>query len=191
MVQISPELRFFSSFLANPLKIASPVPSGPRLADAIAAQIGQTQNEPILELGAGTGAVTKAILDHGVRPSHLVAIERDGHFLRHLRGTFRNSCILEGDAFEFERLLAQAGYAPPLGAIICGVPVLSQPMHVRRKLLTTAFQWLRAGAPFIQFSYGSRPPIGPGEGACVERGAVVWQGILRLHVWVYRADRPV
>src|SRR3954470_8098742 len=126
MTQIANEWRFLRGFLASPLTVASPLASGHRLAEVIAAQI-EPNAEPVLELGAGTGAVTSAILARGVSPNQLIAIERDTSFVQHLRQRFPLSLILEGDAFDFARVLREADSARPLGAIVCGIPVLNQP----------------------------------------------------------------
>jgi phosphatidylethanolamine/phosphatidyl-N-methylethanolamine N-methyltransferase len=77
-----------------------------------------------------------------------------------------------------------------LRAIVCGVPVLTQPMHLRRNLLSTAMRWLKAGSPFIQFSYGARPPIPPHDEVRVHHAETVWQNLVPMHIWVYRGERP-
>ena len=185
MTQLADDFRFLRTFIAKPLRVASPVPSGRRLAEIIALQI-DPQDCPVLELGPGTGAVTKALLARGVQPSQLIAVESDKDFVEFLRGLFPSSAILEGDAFVFDDVLRRAGFDPALGAIVCGVPVLSQPMDVLRKLLSTAMAWLKIGSPFIQFSYGSRPPIPAEQPVEVHHAATVWQNIPPMHVWRYR-----
>jgi len=185
MLQLTNEWRFLRTFLAKPLRVASPVPSGRRLAEAIAAQI-NCADDAVLELGPGTGSVTQAILARGVHPSRLVAIESEPAFVQLLRARFHESRILEGDAFALEQVLRGAECDQPFGAIICGVPVLTQPMHARRSLLSTAIRWLQPGSPFIQFSYGARPPIPPHDHIQVHQAETVWQNLVPMHIWVYR-----
>lgn len=187
MLQLANELRFLGTFLVKPLRVASPFPSGRRLAKTIAAQIERT-DEAILELGPGTGSVTAAILAQGAHPSRLVAIESDPNFAQFLRERFSEAHILEGDAFALEHVLRKAGYNEPFGAIVCGVPVLTQPMRARETLLSTAIRWLRPGSPFIQFSYGARPPIPPNDQIGVQQAETVWQNIVPIHIWVYRGN---
>jgi phosphatidylethanolamine/phosphatidyl-N-methylethanolamine N-methyltransferase len=186
MTQLAHDWRFLRTFLAKPLRVASPVPSGRRLAEAIAAQVEPTDH-PVLELGPGTGSVTQAILDRGVKPAQLVAVESDEDFAELLRERFKQSKILEGDAFALEHVLQRAGWEQAFAAIVCGVPVLTQPIHLRRSLLTTAMRWLRPGSPFIQFSYGSRAPIPPHDEVSVHHADTVWQNLVPMHIWVYRA----
>ena len=186
----SDEMRFLRSFLANPLRIASPVPSGRRLARTIASEIDPAPGGIVLELGPGTGAVTQAILDFGIAREDLVAIESDADFAAALREDFAGVRIVQGDAFEFPVLLRAAGLDAKLRTIISGIPVLSRTLAVRRKLLECAIAALRPGSPFVQFSYGADPPIPPIANVEVRRAAIVWHNIPPMHVWVYRATAP-
>jgi phosphatidylethanolamine/phosphatidyl-N-methylethanolamine N-methyltransferase len=177
---------FLRTFLANPLRVAALLPSGRRLAAAVAAQIDRRPGGTVLELGPGTGAVTRAILESGIAPAELAAIESDADFAAGLRRDFDRIRIIEGDAFAFPSLLARAGITTPLRTIISGVPVLSRSLGVRRKLLADAMAALKAQGPFVQFSYGAEPPIPPGDSVEVRRAAIVWQNVPPMHVWVYR-----
>lgn len=111
ILHLANEWRFLRSFLAKPSWVPSPVPSGRRLAEAIAARV-DLGNHPILELGPGTGSVTEAIPARGVPPSQLVAVERQAAFARLLRVRFAQSTILDRDAFWLEQVLRGAGYPP-------------------------------------------------------------------------------
>ena len=177
---------FLRAFLANPLRVAALLPSGRRLAAAVAAQIDPRPGGTVLELGPGTGAVTSAILESGIAPGDLAAIESDADFAAALRRDFDRIRIIEGDAFAFPSLLTRSEIATPLRTIISGIPVLSRSLGVRRKLLADAMAALRPQGPFVQFSYGTEPPIPPGTGVEVRRAAIVWQNVPPMHVWVYR-----
>ncbi|RZA14550.1 MAG: methyltransferase domain-containing protein [Lysobacteraceae bacterium] len=181
MAHPSFELPFLRAFLANPGKVASPVPSGPRLAAAVAAQVPDGAGL-VLELGPGSGAVTSALLEQGVAPADLVAIEYDPDFCALLRERFSASAILQGDAFAFRSLLPQARFR----AIVSGVPVLGLPLKAQHALLHDAMTALLPGKPFIQFTYSMTPPLNPPEAITVERAAIVWANLPPMHVWCYR-----
>ena len=181
MAHASFDLPFLRAFLANPGKVASPVPSGPRLAAAVAAQVPHGEGL-VLELGPGSGAVTHALMAHGVAPADLVAIEFDRDFCAALRERFAQSIILQGDAFAFRSLLPQARFR----AIVSGVPVLGLPLAAQHALLNDAMAALLPGRPFIQFTYSMTPPLDPPESVMVERAAIVWANLPPMHVWRYR-----
>jgi phosphatidylethanolamine/phosphatidyl-N-methylethanolamine N-methyltransferase len=177
------DLDFLRRFLAHPLRVASPVPSGPALAGAIAKQITPASG-PVLELGPGTGTVTQAILDRGA--AKLVAIENDPSFVTLLRRRFPDSRIVQGDAFQFRRILQEEDILKPFAAVVSGVPVLTQTLAIRRQYLRDAVSVLQPGAPFIQFSYGLRPPLPVLPGMDVRRAQIVWRNVPPMHIWAYR-----
>jgi len=183
-VPVSNDLQFLREFLARPLKVASPVPSGRKLARRIAEQIDPQPGGLVLELGPGTGAVTRAIREQGIADCDLVAIESEPRFVALLRAQFPQVRIIEGDAFEFTKLLGED--AGSLRSIVCGLPVIGRPVHSRNKLLKDAMAALRPGAPFIQFSYSIRPPLPCAKGIEVRRAATVRLNLPPMHVWVYR-----
>src|SRR5947207_10827289 len=97
-------LAFLKRFLARPWKVASPVPSGRRLAAKIAEQIDPEPGGKVLELGPGTGAVTRALRERGIAEQDLVLIEADREFVTLLRAQFPAARVIEGDAFAFAEL---------------------------------------------------------------------------------------
>lgn len=174
------ELPFWRAFLANPLKVASPVPSGPALGRAIAGQVDADQPGDVLELGPGSGAVTAALLDRGVVRGGLTAIEWGGGFCHHLRRRFPGVKILQGDAFAFPDLVG----ARKFKAIVSGLPVLGLSEARRRHFLGIALDALQPGGVFVQFSYSPLPPLPAGHGVTVAR-RIVWANLPPMHVWRY------
>ena len=177
------DLQFFKSFLARPRTVASPIPSGRTLAAKIAAQIDPEPGGLVLELGPGTGAVTRAICER-MAEQDLIAIESDGGFVALLRAQFPRARIVEGDAFAFADVLGEN--ARDLRSIVSGLPVIGQSLAVRRRFLESAMGALQTGRPFVQFSYSGRAPFPCIDGVIAQRAAIVWQNILPMHIWVYR-----
>jgi phosphatidylethanolamine/phosphatidyl-N-methylethanolamine N-methyltransferase len=184
---VSNDIQFLREFLARPRQIASPIPSGRKLAQRIAEQIDPGAGGTVLELGPGTGAVTCAIRDRGISDFELIAIESDRRFVRLLRRQMPGVRIIEGDAFGFVRLLGDE--ANGLRGIVSGLPVLGRPRDARTQFLADAIAALKPGCPFIQFSYSPRPPIPPTAGVDVRRAAIVWLNLPPMHIWTYRSAR--
>jgi hypothetical protein len=57
---------FFKRWLANPLQMGSIIPSSPSLCNRIASLVARAPDEVVLELGAGTGVISRALLAAGV-----------------------------------------------------------------------------------------------------------------------------
>lgn len=184
--KIADEVRFIRSWAENPLTTGAVSPSGPDLARRMASFIEIDRPGRILEIGPGTGVVTKAILERGVEPSRLVALEFNAEFCRLLRRRYPDMAIREGDAYRLCETLADVEPGS-LASIVSSLPLFSRPKEDRRALLMDAFRLLQPGAPFIQFSYALVPPITPEvSGFSVERTGWIVLNLPPARVWVYR-----
>jgi phosphatidylethanolamine/phosphatidyl-N-methylethanolamine N-methyltransferase len=174
---------FLKGLIARPKNVAALTPSSPALARAVAAQVNPDIRGRVLELGPGTGAVTEALIERGIAPERIVAIEYDFEFVRLVAQRFPGVHVQQGDAFDFARALKDGD---PFAAIVSGLPLLNHPVERRRALIEGALERLKPGAPFVQFSYGTRPPIPAPDGSTVERAAFVFKNLPPARVWVYR-----
>jgi phosphatidylethanolamine/phosphatidyl-N-methylethanolamine N-methyltransferase len=176
--------RFLLRLARRPKGVGAIAPSSAALARAMARQIPETQG-PVLELGPGTGVITGAILARGVPPEHVTAIEYDAEFASLVQKRFPRVHVVRGNAFDLARTLP---HAEPFAAIVSGLPLLNFPPAERSTLLEQVFSRLRPGAPFIQFSYGLKPPVSPPRGASVTRAAFIPFNAPPARVWVYRKE---
>ncbi len=183
---VGDELRFLKSLAARPGGVGAIAPSSGALARAIAAQVDPSVAGDVLELGPGTGVVTAALMARGIAPGRLVAIEYDPALAALVSRRFPGVRIIRGDAFDLARTLADR--APDrFAAIVSGLPLLNFPLAQRSRLMAQIFARLAPAAPFVQFSYGLKPPVPPPEGATVRRAAVVYRNLPPARVWVYHA----
>jgi phosphatidylethanolamine/phosphatidyl-N-methylethanolamine N-methyltransferase len=124
----------------------------------MASVIDPSSGLPVLELGPGTGIITKAILRQGISPEELVSIEFSTDFYQHLVRTYPGVNFINGDAFDLDRTLA-AMKGVIFDSVISAIPLLSFPMERRIALLESALARLPAGRPFMQITYGPVSPI--------------------------------
>lgn len=172
---------FLRGLISNPRGVSAPTPSGPVLSRTIAGQVDKSRDGLVLELGPGTGVVTRALLERGIAPTRLVAIEQTACFVQLVRCHFPAIQLHQGDALAFER------YLPPhaaVAAVVSGLPLLQFPLEQRASLLRRALACQGKGGRFIQLSYSWRPPVPPGPGMRLEKTAV-WRNFPPAHVWVY------
>jgi phosphatidylethanolamine/phosphatidyl-N-methylethanolamine N-methyltransferase len=148
--------QFFRSWISDPLRVAAIAPSGESLARVMTQEILPTDG-PILELGAGTGVFTKALLARGIREPDLTLVEYGSDFMRVLQFRFPNARVLWMDASQ----LGQYDLFPdaPAGAVVGGLPLLSMSPRKVISILSGAFSHIRPGGAFYQFTYGPRCPI--------------------------------
>ncbi|HEX4533711.1 MAG TPA: rRNA adenine N-6-methyltransferase family protein [Rhizomicrobium sp.] len=178
-------LHFIRGLIARPKNVGAIAPSSPQLARAIARQIDPAIPGPVLELGPGTGVVTEALIERGVAPERITAIEYDADFAKLVAQRFPKVHVVRGDAFDLKRTLGN-GDGERFAAIVSGLPLLNHPLERRHALIEGALAKLQPGAPYIQFSYGFQPPIAAPAGATVKRAAFVWRNLPPARVWVYR-----
>lgn len=181
--QLNENLHFVRGLIANPRNVASLFPSSKPLARMIAEQVDPTAKGTVLELGPGTGAVTDALLERGVRPGRLTLIEQDAAFVALLRSRFPGVRVREGDALDVDS--AVRGCDEPLAAVISGLPLLNFSEDTRIRLLERSLTHLEPGQPFVQLTFGLNSPILKGARWTVRRVGRVYRNIPPATVWVY------
>lgn len=148
--------RFFWSWTSDPLRVAAIAPSGESLARVMTREIGPSDG-PVLELGAGTGAFTRALLAQGVRETDLTLVEYGSDFMRMLQLRFPQARVLWMDASQLGqyKLFPEAN----VGAVVSGLPLLSMSPRKVMSILNGAFGYLKPTGAFYQFTYGPRCPV--------------------------------
>jgi phosphatidylethanolamine/phosphatidyl-N-methylethanolamine N-methyltransferase len=142
----------------------------------------------VVELGAGTGQVTKALLAAGIAPQRLALVERDPELAAFLRRHFAGPQIIEGDAARLPRLLAGHAIAP-IAAVVSSLPLLSLPAGIVNGIVQGVFEALPRGAALVQFTYGPKPPVPRGlrESLRLEgvSGRRIWRNVPPAVVWTF------
>lgn len=185
----SPKALFFLRFLADPRALGSVTPSSMALGRLIAKQIRRDDHEFVLELGAGTGAVTRALLDAGVPAEKLIVVEIDKQMARMLREAYPETTVVEGSAFELRDVLPEAVIGR-IGTVVCGMPVSIMSLEQQRALAGLILSLMPDGRRFLQYSYRRTSPL-PADriGLRAERLAFTVQNIPPASVWGYGASR--
>jgi phosphatidylethanolamine/phosphatidyl-N-methylethanolamine N-methyltransferase len=180
--------RFLKSLIVAPRLTGAVAPSGRALARAMAAAAGPPLHGRIVELGPGTGPVTRALIEVGVARERLALVEFDPGFCQLLRRRFAPARIIEGDAYDLPRTLAELA-GQPIAAVVSSLPLLNQPPQRREKLIGDAFALMGPSGLFVQFTYGLRSPI-PRE-VCANRydarcSRPILLNLPPARVWTYR-----
>lgn len=180
------EIRFLQSWFQSPLKTGAVSPSGRALAKMMASYLDPAIPGPVIELGPGTGPVTKALLDRGFAPERLFLIEYNREFCSLLRLRYPGVTVLHGDAYAMADTLKGRLPGPAVG-VISSLPLFTRSPADRERMVEEAFDLSVPNAPFVQFTYAvvSPVPLKPGqiEG---ERSPRVWMNLPPARVWAYR-----
>lgn len=175
---------FFRRWLANPLQMGSVVPSSPALCRRIAALAARGPDEAVLELGAGTGVVSRALLASGVPPERLLVVEIVPDMADHLRRALPGVEVLCGDAFDLDRVVPRRWHAR-IGTAICGIPLVLLPIAEQRRFVQ-AVETVAPGRGFLLYTYCITSPLPHRElGLQARREAWTLRNLPPASVWRY------
>lgn len=185
---------FFRQWLKNPRAMAALAPSGRQLTRQMVAQLPAGARR-IVELGAGTGVFTRALLEQGIAPHELLVVELNEELARLLQQQFPQSPIVNGDACDLAGIVARHGFVDAGGvdAVISGLGFLAMPRSLQKQILQAVFSVLEPNAPLIQFTYGPSSPL-PRDlldelGLGVRRAGIALLNVPPAVVYVYTRNR--
>lgn len=178
---------FFHRWLANPIRMGSIVPSSSALCQRIVRHTTRTPDEWVLELGAGTGVVARAMLDGGVPPEKLIVVEIVPQMAEHLRRVLPGVNVIEGDARALRDILPHHVHGR-IGTVVCGIPLVLLPRTDQRKFIE-AIEAVAPGRGFLHYSYCVNSPLDrPGHGLVGRREAWTPLNFPPASVWRYTPD---
>ncbi|MDG4554693.1 MAG: methyltransferase domain-containing protein [Candidatus Competibacter sp.] len=173
---------------ANPRAMGAACPSAPALASCMASRVPLDRDGLVVELGGGTGAVTAALLKHGVPPWKLVVIERSPTLANHLRQRFPQLRIVQGDAAQLTQLLGH-DRSRGVGGIVSSLPLRSLPPAVTRAVSHQFETLLDAGGLLVQYTYdlrGTHPRLLPRFRR--RSSKIVWSNLPPARVEVFERE---
>ncbi len=181
-----PAWLFFRRFLAHPLRLASILESSSVLSRLVAEQVPCGPGDYVVELGAGTGPVTRALLAAGVSPERLIAVEIDSEMANFLRQSLPGVTVIESDALTLEQALPREVLAQ-VGAVVCGLPISLLPVAQRGELVGRMLSLLPPGRPFLAYTHRLTSPLPAAElGLEGERRAFTFRNLPPASVWAFR-----
>lgn len=193
MPAITSQLTFFREWIKHPLQMASVLPSGRPLARMMAAAM-PANARCVIELGAGTGVITEALLQHGVSAAQLLVLEMNATLHAILRRRFPQAQVLCADARHVHELALRTGVLAPSGAdaILSSLGLLAMPPELQHDIVSAALAVLRPGGVFVQYTYGWRSPMHEQVQRQLRlrctRVGMVWRNLPPAQVYTYVRD---
>lgn len=184
---------FFRAWLNEPVTIGAVMPTRQPLAlamsDAALRTAGARAGKRIVELGGGTGPLTRALEMRAPDPHSITVVERNPVFHRLLTRRFPQLQVILGDAESLAAVLR--GHAVgPVGAVISSLPRVGWPLARQRSILKQCFDLMGTEGEFLEFSYGPFSPVPRtliGElGLSASRIQHVWRNLPPASIWSYR-----
>jgi phosphatidylethanolamine/phosphatidyl-N-methylethanolamine N-methyltransferase len=145
-------LKFLQAFLKNPLYVGAISPSSPDLARAMIEDVQPDENNIALELGVGTGAITKFLRAVVPDEKSYIGIEINEEFIEKLKADFPGLMFVCGSAGDAGEIHKNTGFGK-VGYIVSGLPFASLPKEVSEAILGEVDKFLAEGCLFRTFQY--------------------------------------
>jgi phosphatidylethanolamine/phosphatidyl-N-methylethanolamine N-methyltransferase len=176
---------FFGLWLRKPLQIAAICPSGATVAATMARLVDPARPGPVLELGAGTGSITRGLLALGWPLERIIAYEREARLVGILRREIRGIRAVVGDATDLERQLRWLGI-DRLSAVVSSLPVKWFPHEAQCAVLRPCFARLGPDGHFLQLTNAFSSPLPIKQlGIAGREAARVWRNVPPAQIWAY------
>ncbi|NYT57650.1 methyltransferase domain-containing protein [Alcaligenaceae bacterium] len=146
---------FLQEFCATPGTIGSICPSSRFLANRLAREVAHHQDGLIIELGPGTGVVTRALLRQGIPPERLLVVEYSNTFVQRLRKQFPHVNVVHGNAADLCQIVPQNA---KVAAIVSSLPLCSMPEPLMESILDQWRYLLDDRGTAVQFTYNLHRP---------------------------------
>ena len=179
---------FLQELVNCPRQVGAILPSSKNLAHAMARWLPLYSDAYALELGPGTGSVSEALLERGLREERLIAIEQSPKMADLLRKRFPRATIITGDAFQVDEILKQhPRQAERIGMVFSSLPLLNFEPHIADMLATKIRAILPLGGKLVQYSYhvGKKQPKAAAHFRFVASD-LVWFNLPPARVSVYQ-----
>ncbi|MCC6572245.1 MAG: methyltransferase domain-containing protein [Planctomycetes bacterium] len=143
----SKTLSFIKQFLKHPGQVGALTPSGKGLVNAMVKPIDFDKAREIVELGPGTGPVTRVLLKRMHPDARLNVVEINAEFCEQLReiGDKRLN-VIHGDASKLSKLV------PKADCVISGLPIVNFPKELTAAILD---EIAKIAPMYIQFNYST------------------------------------
>jgi len=142
----------FTRFLRHPGQVGALCPSSRTLAVEMTRNVGMETAETVVELGPGTGAITREIVSRLRESAGFFTVELDPGMAESLRSRFPRAHVVCGSASDLPDILKESR-APRADVILSGLPWAVFPTQLQDEILNGVFTGLAPGGFFATFAY--------------------------------------
>ena len=154
VVASSQRLAFLKAYLRDRTTVGSITPSSAGLGRAMTRYVGASTCRAIAELGAGTGPITRALLEALPADGRLWAFEIEPQFAEYLRTSINDPrlIVVEKSATEMPRIAKEAGLEG-FDGIVSALPFSLLGASLTLQVLNAARAVLQPESAFVALQY--------------------------------------
>tara|TARA_B100000686_G_C16565947_1_gene850280 strand:+ start:215 stop:778 length:564 start_codon:yes stop_codon:yes gene_type:complete len=146
-------LKFLKESLKNIRQIGSIFPSSRFVVRKMIEPIDFEKNITILELGSGTGVITKQLLEKMNSNSRLICFETNQKFCQELEKIKNQKMTLINESAETMKAHIEQLKIEQVDYIVSSVPLMTIPQEITNKILTASVEILENSGKLIQLQY--------------------------------------
>ena len=185
------KILFLMKFLRNPVRVGACLPSSKSLSKRIAKYVMSKKPEVLVELGAGSGIVTKALIEAGMKPENIYALEIDPVLCDYMRKNFPGLNVVEGDVKDIKKMLPKE-LIGKMTVVLSGLPISIVPEALQNEVIHRSYDLLDKGGELVQYCYSQRSPVSAEKyDLVVEKVDKVLANIPPAAIWSYRRAKDV
>jgi len=144
-------LIWLKNWIRYPLVLGAVLPTQRFASNIMASEI-SSKISTVVELGAGTGQITKSIIDKKLKHENLFLVEVNKEFSEILKRKFPNANIYNEDAISFLDKF-QTRFGKKIDIIVSGIPLVSLDKNTREKICELSVENLSENGKFFQITY--------------------------------------
>jgi phosphatidylethanolamine/phosphatidyl-N-methylethanolamine N-methyltransferase len=149
---------FLLRVLRNPRQLGAVAPSSRQLGALLAKHAAFDNDSPIVELGGGSGSLTRSLIKAGINPARIYVIELDLELANYLKIAMPLVNVIHGNAADLAQILP-SHILGKVHRIVSGLPMINIPQPVRQQILESCFQIMAPGGAYLQYTYSPRSSI--------------------------------
>jgi phospholipid N-methyltransferase len=142
---------FLTKFIKSPRTVGSVIPSSRFLVRTMLQPIDWANTRSLVELGAGTGVLTRSIRQLCRSDCQVVVFERD-HEMREMLQKEFPEFIIRSNAEDIQHVIRSLDMEP-VDCIISSLPFANFPADVRERIIENIYRSLRPGGLFVAYQY--------------------------------------
>lgn len=154
MSSVQQTLLFARTFLKHPLMLGSFIPSSRYLTENLLQRIDWERARVIVEYGPGVGTLTWPMLERMRPDAHLLAIETNADFARHLATSSSDPRlhVVHGSAERVREALQRHGLSAA-DYVVSGIPYSTMPPERRHQVLRASLATLTYDGVFLVYQF--------------------------------------
>jgi phosphatidylethanolamine/phosphatidyl-N-methylethanolamine N-methyltransferase len=176
-VGLGDRLGFLKAYVRDFRAVGAVTPTSASVSRAMADFADAPRRRAVAELGAGTGPITRALLDVMPPDGRLWAFEISSEFVEQLRTTINDPrlTVVPLSAVEAPRIAREAGL-DGFDAVVSAIPFSLLGRDITRELLGQAIASMVPGAPFVAIQYHPTylPPLMREQFGSFDRRFCLW-----------------